>query len=53
MRTILERGGDTDTNMAIVGGMVGCLVGFKKIPAKYLEKMIRLDFTNQSEKRGN
>jgi ADP-ribosylglycohydrolase len=25
-------GGDTDTNGAIVGGMIGALVGFSRIP---------------------
>lgn len=29
---VLEEGGDTDTNAAIVGGMLGALVGFKNLP---------------------
>ena len=28
MRLIIKEGGDTDTNAAIAGGMVGALVGF-------------------------
>ena len=44
MRSVIERGGDTDTNAAIVGGMIGALVGFKRLPTKYLKKMINIDF---------
>jgi ADP-ribosylglycohydrolase len=29
---MLIEGGDTDTNAAIVGGMMGALVGFNEIP---------------------
>jgi len=32
IKQILLEGGDTDTNAAIVGGMIGGLVGFKNIP---------------------
>jgi hypothetical protein len=32
MRTIINEGGDTDTNAAIAGGMVGALVGFNSLP---------------------
>lgn len=32
MEDILSRGGDTDTNAAIVGGLVGCLHGASEIP---------------------
>ena len=28
LRTTIQCGGDTDTNAAIVGGMIGALVGF-------------------------
>ena len=47
IKGIIERGGDTDTNAAIVGGLIGSLVGFKQLPAKYLKKMIELDFSNK------
>jgi ADP-ribosylglycohydrolase len=36
MKGVLERGGDTDTNLAIVGGLLGTLVGFTNLPPKYL-----------------
>ena len=35
-------GGDTDTNAAIVGGMLGAIVGFKGLPAHLLKKMMSL-----------
>lgn len=41
---VLARGGDTDTNAAIVGGMLGALIGFKKLPKKYLKKMMDVRF---------
>ncbi len=33
-------GGDTDTNACIVGGLIGSIVGFKKLPQKYIKKML-------------
>lgn len=47
MRTIRE-GGDTDTNACIVGGFVGSLVGFKKLPTEYLVKQLSLKFDNDN-----
>ena len=35
MASVIKRGGDTDTNAAIVGGLIGSVVGFKKMPARY------------------
>lgn len=32
IKRMLMEGGDTDTNAAIVGGMIGALVGFNGIP---------------------
>jgi len=32
MKQILREGGDTDTNAAIVGGLIGAYVGYDKIP---------------------
>lgn len=40
IKKIIERGGDTDTNAAIVGGMMGAITGFKNLPQKYLKKMM-------------
>jgi hypothetical protein len=45
---VLSRGGDTDTNAAIVGGMLGSLVGFKKLPKKYLYKLMNVRFDGKS-----
>ena len=47
MREIIGQGGDTDTNAAIVGGLIGALVGLKNIPKKYSEKILEFD-GNQS-----
>ena len=32
MKSTLEGRGDTDTNAAIVGGMIGAAIGLKNIP---------------------
>ena len=47
METVLKRGGDTDTNLAIVGGLLGALVGFKNIPSKYIRKLIEVNFSKK------
>ena len=44
MRKVIQKGGDTDTNAAIVGGMVGAVIGFKKLPAEYVNKVMKLEF---------
>ena len=36
-------GGDTDTNGAIVGGLIGALVGIHNIPEKMIEKILSFD----------
>jgi len=36
MAKVITQGGDTDTNACIVGGLVGSMVGFKKLPSEYL-----------------
>ena len=41
-------GGDTDTNGAIVGGLIGALVGIHNIPEKMIEKILSFD-NNGSE----
>eukprot|EP00831_Metopus_contortus_P078617 TRINITY_DN7643_c0_g1_i2.p1 TRINITY_DN7643_c0_g1~~TRINITY_DN7643_c0_g1_i2.p1 ORF type:complete len:168 (+),score=35.59 TRINITY_DN7643_c0_g1_i2:159-662(+) len=33
IRKVLKQGGDTDTNAAIVGGLIGAAVGFSGIPS--------------------
>lgn len=42
MRKIIQKGGDSDTNGAIVGGLIGAAVGFKNLPRKYVEKQLKL-----------
>lgn len=32
MRNVLRKGGDSDTNGAIVGGLIGAVVGLKNLP---------------------
>ena len=46
IRKVIQKGGDTDTNAAIVGGMIGAVIGFKALPQDYLQKMIALKFPN-------
>ena len=43
MRAILLEGGDTDTNAAIVGGLIGALVGLEGIPKSWRDKLIAYD----------
>jgi len=56
----LGLGGDTDTNAAIVGGLVGAARGVEELPGGYVEKVVeytyetkkgrrRPDFLNQTE----
>lgn len=52
IKKVLSRGGDTDTNAAIVGGMLGALIGFKRLPKQYLKKMMEVRFdTNPKNAR--
>jgi ADP-ribosylglycohydrolase len=39
----LVRGGDTDTNACIVGGLLGALHGMEKIPKSALDKVLACD----------
>jgi ADP-ribosyl-[dinitrogen reductase] hydrolase len=45
MEEIIAKGGDTDTNACIVGGLVGSIVGFKLLPCDLLCKMLTLDLS--------
>jgi len=40
MNQILLKGGDTDTNAAIVGGIMGAAVGLSNIPPAWVQKMM-------------
>lgn len=39
IQKIISQAGDTDTNAAIVGGLLGAVIGFKQLPIFYLEKI--------------
>ena len=43
IRQVIKEGGDTDTNGAIVGGMIGALIGFKNIPDFMTQKVINFN----------
>ena len=40
MREILAKGGDTDTNGCIYGGLIGAALGFKNLPKELVEKVL-------------
>lgn len=42
LEKILSLKGDTDTNGAIVGGLIGAVVGFKNLPNTYLKNQFKL-----------
>lgn len=48
LRDILKRGGDTDTNCAIVGGMIGALYGYTLIPDEIKKKVLTYDCTKRT-----
>jgi ADP-ribosyl-[dinitrogen reductase] hydrolase len=43
MKSMLREGGDTDTNAAIVGGLIGAYVGYDKIPQSYKDAILKYD----------
>ena len=43
---MLLEGGDTDTNAAIVGTMIGALVGYKGLPKTFIEKILSFENTD-------
>ena len=43
IKEVIGAAGDTDTNAAIVGGLLGALIGFKNLPGEYLEKNASLE----------
>jgi ADP-ribosyl-[dinitrogen reductase] hydrolase len=49
IRGILIRGGDTDTNCCIVGGLIGAVIGYEKLPEQYVDKMLKCDSTKSSK----
>ena len=42
IRSVIQQGGDTDTNAAIVGGMVGSIIGFSNLPKEYVNTQLSL-----------
>lgn len=43
VKNILSKGGDTDTNAAIVGGLLGARWGFSNIPEEWRTHALRFD----------
>ena len=41
IRWVISRAGDTDTNAAIVGGMLGAVVGFWQLPERYVVRSLK------------
>jgi len=54
LKNILFKGGDTDTNACIVGGLLGAKIGFaelKKQVATYVDTVLGLEPTTAKQKR--
>lgn len=49
MEWIIEQAGDTDTNAAIVGGLIGSIIGFRKLPLEYLDCIFKLRFPSNDK----
>mmetsp|Transcript_20910 Transcript_20910/g.32402 ORF Transcript_20910/g.32402 Transcript_20910/m.32402 type:complete len:90 (+) Transcript_20910:103-372(+) len=52
IRLVIQQGGDTDTNAAIVGGVIGALVGFSNIPEDMTSKVLDFDCSNARKHQG-
>jgi len=50
MRQIVALGGDTDTNAAIAGGMIGAYLGISKLPQEKVKKILECDTTEKTKK---
>ena len=44
VEAVIVEAGDTDTNAAIVGGLLGAIIGFTNLPTAYLQTMFSLRF---------
>ena len=51
MEFILKKGGDSDTNGAIVGAMMGALLGYHNIPQLYLNNLLTCNLEKSALKR--
>lgn len=49
IRQVIQLGGDTDTNAAIVGGMLGALLGLHNIPVYMIDKVMSYDCTQPGQ----
>ena len=50
MRDIIKRGGDTDTNACIVGGLLGAACGFNNLPKEIKDEFFDKDKINKLKK---
>ena len=48
---ILAKGGDTDSNCAIVMGLIGAITGYNKIPSYFRNKIINSSMKNTPRPR--
>ena len=48
IKCIISYGGDTDTNAAILGGLIGAYLGIEKINKEYIEKIDSFNPFNKS-----
>ena len=51
MSETLALGGDTDTNAAIVGGLIGAAVGVENLPSVYIDNVTKYTFETQGGRR--
>jgi hypothetical protein len=51
MSQIIGEGGDTDTNAAIAGGLIGALVGIKNLHKTMVKKILSFDCTSETAKK--
>jgi len=48
MRQIVGLGGDTDTNAAIAGGLIGAYLGLSKLPQEKVKKVLECDTSKKT-----
>ena len=49
---MISEGGDTDTNAAIVGGLIGAVLGIDRIDKEKVDKVANYMFTEEGQKQG-
>ena len=49
LKMMLKFGGDTDTNSAILGGLIGSNVGESKIPSDFINKVLNCDPSHKTK----